>query len=128
MQNYLFEYPSSEYLTKKDMFDLAITNSSKYLKSKILFEFYLNKELDNHYDFGLWQSAFYDYIIYLKKILENIEIKIKNDIIKNKKITDKLIVKKFIRQYLVEHIRYQPGGIQYLECMNRFNEMKNIKL
>lgn len=53
MNNYLFDYPSSEYLTRKDMFNLAINNSSKYLKSKFLFEFYLNKELDNHNDFGL---------------------------------------------------------------------------
>ena len=84
----------------------------------IIFNYYLRKEICKYDDyFGLWDD-FYNQ--FLKKILDQISCKINFDNEKNNNIKKRLLIRKLIRKYLI-HIRYKPGGVKYLELLNRFN-------
>lgn len=117
--NYLNEV---EYLKRDDMFKLF--KYSDFMKSKILFDYYLNNILNLYSHFGHWQSASDDYILYFKEIKKKLENKIYQDKIKNDYIRKKLIVKKFL-QICIIFYQYKPGGSKYFECMERFNKIKN---
>lgn len=115
-------------------FEEDYPNSSQVIKllkeynnniNPIIFDFYVKKEIKKYNGyFGFWDDF---YIRLMNKMLQNIFLRISKDKIKNKLLNKKLIRKKLIRkyfEYIIDHIRYKPGGIKYLECMNRFNSKK----
>ena len=111
------DYPDFEEI-KLELFKFQ----KKVCNSKTLFEYYLDKYIGNYNKgyFGTW-DIFYNQVLYkILTYLKDIHIQKKN---KCKIFTNRLIIKKFIRNNL-NHYLYKPGSIRFKSTKSNFEKLK----
>ena len=90
-----------------------------------IFNYYFDKiALKYKYYYGNWEEFYY--VVFFNFMSEITQL-IKNDKKKLKSILKKLIIKKFLRQYIL-HCQFKPGGTGYLRSKSHFDKLHRNKM
>lgn len=110
-----------DFPDKNDIYIFLYTNLSRFYSSYIL-ELEINKLLEKSNGFfGTWTEFYYGTLCYhyLDSVKKNIDIKL----LSLKKLYAKLVIRKFMNEYINKRLYRYPDGLRLPELKKHFNSL-----